>query len=353
VTSNSPNTISYYKTQRSLTRRIIFSRTTLGVIGKSMAARCGSFKDAHPEVEAMRFYLLNHAVADLSIGKHPLQPLTAMEDKVFKSYWALGSDELERAFYYLLVICLREMRHLKSTAVDGPGWSKLTAGFITSIPDTPDEAMKLMLKVAETKYSGLRLGEVTCALEHYFFEGSFSNSSFGGPAWGAIAAVLRQFVHGEISGELLLDIVWALAHNGGPIFNKLFLYKPPNKDTLITILDVQRAGQIPQYVASLKDFVLSKILPGIKPGLLDPIFTLHEIVAGLAPSNSAFRDTGVDWAGVVAAGAVGSYALSKQPAPKGLMSPQEISHTGSHTAPKKGGVVHWVESTPDTKERST
>jgi len=52
------------------------------------------------------------------------------------------------------------------------------------------------------------------------------------------------------SAELMLDTGYTLAHNNGPIFNKQVLYHPHDTTELKKILDVQRAGMIPQMVHS-------------------------------------------------------------------------------------------------------
>ena len=57
---------------------------------------------------------------------------------------------------------------------------------------------------------------------------------------------LVRFVSGEFSAEMMLDTVWTLAHNGGPIFNKGQFYACTAN--ALRILDVQRSGQIPEAV---------------------------------------------------------------------------------------------------------
>jgi hypothetical protein len=63
-----------------------------------------------------------------------------------------------------------------------------------------------------------------------------------------VAHTLNRVVHGEISMEAFMDTAWTLEHNNGAIFNKGMLYTMygPN---LAKILDVQRAGMIPQLMA--------------------------------------------------------------------------------------------------------
>src|SRR5208283_4005185 len=70
---------------------------------------------------------------------------------------------------------------------------------------------------------------------------------YGGKKWGVVTDCLARFVTGEFSAEMMLDTVWTLAHNGGPIFNKGQFYACYGH-TLYRILDVQRSGQIPEAV---------------------------------------------------------------------------------------------------------
>jgi len=74
------------------------------------------------------------------------------------------------------------------------------------------------------------------------------NSGYGGKAWGNIADCLCRFVKGEFSAEMMLDTIWTLSHNNGPIFNKSLFYKMYHLDAIIRILDVQRSGQIPEAI---------------------------------------------------------------------------------------------------------
>jgi hypothetical protein len=91
------------------------------------------------------------------------------------------------------------------------------------------------------------VGKYTSFLSDIFFQGKYSGG-YGGPAWGAVANVLRDFVHGKITAEMMMDTSFTLCHNNGPIFNKGMLFGTYGSD-IYKILDVQRSGQIPQLVA--------------------------------------------------------------------------------------------------------
>jgi hypothetical protein len=93
---------------------------------------------------------------------------------------------------------------------------------------------------------------------------------------------------------MLLDTVWTLAHNGGPIFNKGMLFYHYNSTELVKILDVQRAGMVPNMVAHAD----SKF---VQPSHGELMVEVRKVIPefGKAP---------VDWQKVQELGAVGKYA---------------------------------------------
>ena len=52
------------------------------------------------------------------------------------------------------------------------------------------------------------------------FYNSKWNGGYGGKKWGIVTDCLVRFVFGEFYAEMMLDTVWTLSHNNGPIFNK-------------------------------------------------------------------------------------------------------------------------------------
>jgi len=50
-----------------------------------------------------------------------------------------------------------------------------------------------------------------------------------------------------ITQEMMIDTAYTLAHNNGPMFNKGMLYDHYGND-FKKILDVQRSGQIPEFI---------------------------------------------------------------------------------------------------------
>jgi len=89
-------------------------------------------------------------------------------------------------------------------------------------------------KTLRDEYGTDILREAEYALE----EGKWGRS-VGGHAWAQVAATLRQFEEGEISVVTFVDAAFALEHNNGCVFNKLWTTKG-----LQDILDANLNGEI-------------------------------------------------------------------------------------------------------------
>lgn len=260
---------------RSLTLPRDLNMATVGAV----AARCkpffGNADSAVPETEALRFYAMNHGMAAIRTAFAPLEPLGDCLPFV-EEYYAKHNAAALRAFYYLLLICTREARHLlqagslKQAITDKFGaagwlWTEATLG--------EGAAHQKLLNDPPS----MTIGTFARMLQFQFYHGKWG-SSFGGPAWGKVSDCLCRFIHGEITAELMLDTTWTLAHNNGPIFNKGYLYSMYGP-TLVRILDVQAAGQILPMVltdSEASSFVAADIkacvewLDGRFPGLVAP-----------------------------------------------------------------------------------
>jgi hypothetical protein len=200
-----------------------------------------------PEKDALSFYLGNSIYAAMTQRFKPDEDLGEF-DAFVENYHEVIRKASVRLFFYLMLICTREARHAKITSTLE---SKLDAAYgcmkFTSATTGKGSTAAANLLIAHAPK--VPMFAYTNHLVDVFLQGGFS-ASFGGPKWAAIAKVLRDFVHGTLSAELLLDTGFSLAHNGGPIFNKGMLYLDYDGYELLKILDVQRAGQIPQLVWS-------------------------------------------------------------------------------------------------------
>jgi hypothetical protein len=172
--------------------------------------------------------------------------LGRIENRLVEMYVKRTSEIALRAFAYLLLICTREIRHCHSCSIIDCGITLEEKPVYEFIRDniTPHNGGKLARNIWTGEYK-FELGIWTGVLEKVFQHGHYQ-SGFGGPKWAAVASPLREYVQGTYTAEMMTDVMWTLSHNYGPIFNKSMLYKCHTEE-LLRILDVQRAGQVPNF----------------------------------------------------------------------------------------------------------
>ena len=292
------DTLSFHQS-RALAQQVDRS----GVPCKSVAQAMKSFEnmktgDACPETEALWFYAMNHGVALIAAGRAPLEPLPKWELSFVDAYYTQNSEKAMRAFYYLVRICTREARHNQSMEIAvgkmGPLFGDNVATFFGSVKGGEQD----IANAFEKNPPNAPIGLYVKALQWQFYHSKWSGG-FGGKAWGAVTDCLVRFVHGEFSAEMMLDTIWTLAHNNGPIFNKHYLYIMYTHN-ILRLLDVQRGGQIP--TAILTDAPLM----GFAPAPLKKWMT--ELGARYPEGVKKY----VDWEMVEALGSVKKYPKEKQ-----------------------------------------
>ncbi len=254
----------------------------------------------NPEVDAVIFYLMNHAVAVVRQRVGLLEPLGKYLP-LLDMYHNELAVRSARMFYYLLLICSRESRHEKND-LEGGFWKDIKAKYPASIIKFHKSmkgkgSLAAASSLTETHTPECTLGQFTSYLYENFYTGKF-NGGYGGKKWAVVAKVLDDFVHGRITGEMMMDTAFTLAHNGGPIFNKGMLFTMYG-DELYKILDVQRAGMIPQYVAE----------GCYKWSDNKSILNLHSAAREIIGDEFAGY---VDWYQVEALGSVKKYSTEKQ-----------------------------------------
>lgn len=235
---------------KQIFRPIDLSNSIVPQTVKRLKEYNGSPQDM-PEVSALEFYYLNHAMAELGNRKSGLSKLNEAEMALSSLYADVVQSTGTRLFYYLLLICTREARHEKQ-AKTTPFWLSVGSSYGNAIVDFMGNISGVGSTTAVEKFKlappAVKLGPYTAALCHIFYKGDF-HSSYGGQPWGDIANCLASFVHGKTSLEAMIDTAFTLCHNNGPIFNK-GMYFQNYTSYLYKILDVQRSGQIPQLVHS-------------------------------------------------------------------------------------------------------
>lgn len=293
------NTLSYHSS-----RVLCTSRDMSNVPCANLAASIKEYLKSHgthgnaPEKSALCFYGMNHGMFTLGQRYHPLEPMHDADVSFVNKYHSVNGKEAVRAFYYLLLICVRESRHVHTSSYLD---ERVTAKFGEACSYFNQSISKNSSTQAYERFldtpPNVSLGAFVNSLVYIFYEGGFGNG-YGGPKWGAIADCLSAFVHGHYTPEMMLDTNWTLCHNGGPIFNKQMLYEDYSV-ALLRILDVQRGGQIPEMV--LTDSSIGHYVPS---GLQSLLLKLRERHPG------AFGDY-IDWYKVEALGALHDYGYDK------------------------------------------
>jgi hypothetical protein len=247
-------------------------------------------------VDAISFYLKNAVMAEICL-KHDSDADLGPLDELIEEYQRTVRLAGLRMFYYLTLICTRESRHVGSSIVPYVKSTYPCGDFLEHIRGSNETAAVDSFRLQPPPGS---FGDYTNMLVDVFKKGTFSGG-FGGKPWMNVAVVLREFVHGSNSMEILLDTAFTLAHNNGPIFNKQMLFMHYSLPELTKILDVQRAGMIPQFVNGCESqFVMAEHT------------AFMQRVKALLPDS--FHGP-VDWQKVQDLGAVGHYASKKKSKP--------------------------------------
>ena len=254
-------------------------------------------KAKHTEVhrspinDAMTFYCLNHLTSVIKQHVSVNAPLNQYTG-VFQAYTEYCSKIGLQLFYYMFCICVQETRHLSSIKHEYLNIPAIDLFNSMQKGSSFDCITQIFNSSGDDEKSNIKLGDVVSMLDVVFNDHSWP-PSFGGKAWGHIAAQVGKFINGQITTEIFIDTAFTLSHNTGHIFNKGFFYE--NDGKMIEILDVQRAGLMPEYVRSFNNI---KIPIKNKQYLISMI----DIVSKL----QLFGDE-VDWNKVHKAGPVGHY----------------------------------------------
>jgi len=293
-----------YTTPEYFLGSLPFKCLDLSIVSTSVVAKnCRDYKislggnKSSPDRAAVEFYCLNHMMSILQkkFGRNELLPEWAHNTCL--NFETMISDQVRRMFYYMLLICTRESRHLRRDNKGKKCLDEVIEKFGMPCKLFNDSLFNLGSEEAADKFMDnpppTTLGQYVWSLEYIFRHGSFS-SSFGGKPWAEIALTLAKFVSGQISLEVMIDTAYTLAHNNGPMFNKGMMYLNYTSK-FIEILDIQRAGQIPNLVLSGEMMQSTANLKGL-------VQTFSEHVPG------EFTDK-VDYEQVQKLGAVGDYSM--------------------------------------------
>jgi hypothetical protein len=262
---------------------------------KKYRSDCG---EVFPNDEALNFYALNHLAAIVKKSFTPNETLPEWAQLIMATYLKTLTEQGKRMLHYILSITTREMRHLKTGTVTPAFWEQMELQYGKAMRAFIEKVCGLNEMQAVSFYMthppDCTIGQFIDAMSYGFHKGKWS-SGYGGKKWGLVADAAKEMIHGKTSMELLVDVGYTLAHNGGPIFNKGMMYSSYEITSLTMILDVQRSGQIP-------DLILDTLKYPVK------VPELAEQMVELVVKNRPTEFKGwVDWAVVKKMGAVGSY----------------------------------------------
>lgn len=232
--------------------------------------------ETKPDADCGDFYVLNHLASRIQAHYHPDEPLPEWAKKVVERYRDVVVAQSRRMFSYVLLITTREARHQHAAS------STYKNGHAKLFGKDSEELLNWQVGIhgeggASNKLKAeppsVTLGTYLRHLSYAFHKGGWTHG-YGGKAWGAVTDCLLRCVEGQYSLEVFVDLGYALAHNGGPIFNKGMLYQMyTNK--FQAALDLQRAGMLPAlFLATTK---LPANVANVKKEL-DPKNTLGPLV---------------------------------------------------------------------------
>jgi hypothetical protein len=289
-----PNTLRYHLTRPVFQKQPALISSAKGVQSAMENSPPGNL--ANPDADAFRFYLTNHFLADMQLRHHLDHPLTWEETEAVHEAVTTLNTMARRLFHYLILICTRETRHASS----GPELIDILQNADGEFATFFNEIHHTSSSKAENHFRkhapNIPMTNYTTHLVDLFTDPSYSGG-YGGPAWAEIAKCLRDFVHGVISAETMVDIGWSLSHNNGPIFNKGMYYDMYSHE-LIRVLDIQRAGQIPHAIRDYRIWGFS-VNPETGSG---PVQQMYDTYANFVGWNEL--PSFIDWHAVVAAGAI-------------------------------------------------
>lgn len=305
------DTLAFYE-QTPFKRTVNSSKRALQSFVPATKLYLADATEVSPDVRAIEFYATNHYYSLLKSKFSPNEKLPAWAIVLAEAYRGVLTEQAERMLHYLVCITTREARHLKTYDTHKAKFQQLYGAEFS-------EFVKTILGLSEMSAIERLLASPPNMVCGQYFRGigylfsvgwGTGKTSFGGPNWAAVTKPLADFIQGQITAEMMVDIGYTLAHNNGPIFNKGMMFSQYTGH-FKTILDVQRSGQIPELVK--EHAVYAKKWGGdlFSKGAVE----LTDLAYKHFPE--AFGQF-VDWHKVEAMGALGKYDSYKaaQPVPK-------------------------------------
>lgn len=251
------NTLAYFNSafQTHLHDVSALPTSVFAASTKEYRKTCGT---ESPNELAVTFYALNHAASVVRKSFTPNEPLPEWARVIMDRYTTACLQQGERMLHYILSITTRELRHLSKNTHATDFWygmekaagPAMVAFVKANTEHNEDGAVANYMNHPPTATVGAYIE----AMSYGFWKGWGNyapgnweeawNGGYGGPKWALVADAAKTMLTGRMSMEMLVDTGYALAHNGGPIFNKGMMYTHQDASALLTALDVQRSGQI-------------------------------------------------------------------------------------------------------------
>lgn len=202
---------------------------------------------ASPETDALSFYMLNHAFSIVRQRKSSLEGI-GLYTPIVDSYFIDATPLIKRLYYYCLIITARESRHVHKNSKYGVWKTKHPKALVDWVDSVDGGGSDGTASKFRSSPPAVSIGQYALGISELFHTCSWGNG-YGGHKWGDITDCIKEYVFGNYTAEMFIDTAYTLCHNNGPIFNKGMLYNMYSGD-FVRILDVQRSGQIPQFIGS-------------------------------------------------------------------------------------------------------
>lgn len=257
----------------------------------------------YPEAAALDYYLYQHIRGVLALHFAPEEPLPKIWAEQLYKLSETMNKEIPRALHYMMLICLQEGRHgmdagspfVRDKMIAAHGAPLETAIRNYNSISNPNAFWRDCYFNADSllPIKGF-FGALATAFTTYKYSGGF-----GGKPWADVSTCVENLFSGVIAPSMMMDTVWTLCHNNGPIFNKGYLYNQYNLESLQNILDCQRAGLLPELILESIGFShFTQSALGIAHKMQkDPMFKVSQYL---------------DWYTVAARGAVFDHTYKKQ-----------------------------------------
>ena len=174
-----------------------------------------------PEAEALWFYGMNHGMALIAAKRAPLEPLSKWEQEFVTTYHVDDGEE-GGARVLLSDLDLHPRGAPQPVAVGGPAQDRqvVRPGDAGVLHQHQGRRGRDRPRSSSTTRRRRRSASIARRSRWMFYHGKWSERLRRQEVGRRHRLSCAASSSGEFSAEMMLDTIWTLAHNGGPIFNK-------------------------------------------------------------------------------------------------------------------------------------